>query len=116
MELICSSGSDEASEIAQQRLHHRILDRDEFKRGQYEKAIILGLKDIDDQLYERFKDGNNDSAMCGCTVALCLLNLTEGHLLVANLGDSPIILGKRSDAKSEYNVVSIWPVLIIVML
>ncbi|KAH8427762.1 PP2C family serine/threonine-protein phosphatase [Aspergillus melleus] len=88
-------GSAEASEFAFQSLHSRIADREEFRSGKYEEAIVLGLKDIDDELYERFRGGSDESAMCGCTVALCLLDLTSGSLLVANLGDSPIIWGKK---------------------
>ncbi|KAI9046084.1 PP2C family serine/threonine-protein phosphatase [Aspergillus affinis] len=88
-------GSDEASEFARQSLHSRIADREEFRSGKYEEAIALGLKDIDDELYERFRGGSDESAMCGCTVALCLLDLTSGSILGANLGDSPIILGKK---------------------
>lgn len=68
---------------------------------------MRGLKDIDDELYESFSSGEDESAMCGCTVALCLLNLTEDSLLVANLGDSPVILGKKErEEKNEYEVVS----------
>ncbi|PLB55444.1 protein serine/threonine phosphatase 2C [Aspergillus steynii IBT 23096] len=88
-------GSDEVSEFARQSLHHRIADREEFRAGQFDKAIVSGLKDIDDELYERFRGGSDESAMCGCTVSLCLVDLTGGSLLVANLGDSPVILGTK---------------------
>ncbi|RMJ28809.1 phosphatase [Aspergillus sp. HF37] len=98
-------GSDEASECAQQSLHHRISNNDEFEKGHYEKAITLGLKDIDDELYESFASGKHESAMCGCTVALCLLNLAQGSLLMANLGDSSVILGRREhDGENTYKV------------
>lgn len=67
---------------------------------------MLGLKDIDDELYERFRNGSDESAMCGCTVALCLVDLTGGSVLVANLGDSPVIMGRKEG--DGYRVVSIY--------
>ena len=81
-----------------------IAGREEFRAGEYEKAIVMGLKNIDDALYERFRGGSDESAMCGCTVSLCLLDMTGGSLMVANLGDSPVILGSKDG--DGYRVVS----------
>jgi hypothetical protein len=48
--------------------------------------------------------------MSGSTAAICLINLTEGELVVSNLGDSHVLLAER-DPKTEcpYHIVGVSP-------
>ena len=93
---VVSSGTDVVSEHASQHLHKLILKRPEFNEGRYEEAIRGALQDEDNLLLEGFRKGFTEYAHSGCTVTLCLLNLTAGTLISANVGDSHTILADHN--------------------
>ncbi|EAW11370.1 PP2C family serine/threonine-protein phosphatase [Aspergillus clavatus NRRL 1] len=88
-------GSELVSEHASRNLHLLLAKRPEFDQGNYEAAIRGALADEDAILLETFKNQTTEPAMSGSTVALCFVNLTKGDLVVANLGDSHVILAER---------------------
>ncbi|KAJ5132275.1 Protein phosphatase 2C [Penicillium atrosanguineum] len=94
------SGSGLVSEHATQNLHNLLAQRPELKKGEYAQAIKGALADEDALLLESFKYEYAKPAISGSTVALCLINLTQGELVCSNLGDSHVILAER-DPKTE---------------
>jgi serine/threonine protein phosphatase PrpC len=55
---------------------------------------------------ESFKYESTEPAISGSTVAVCLMNLTKGELVVANLGDSHVILAERDPTtETPYHIV-----------
>ena len=95
------SGSDKVSEHACQHLHKLFLNRPEFQEGDYEGAIKAALQGEDDLLLQGFQQGIEEYAHSGCTVALCLFNLTKGELISANVGDSHTILADHNVRGTE---------------
>lgn len=87
-------GTDLVSDHASRNLHIVIANRPEFAAGDYEGAIKGALGDEDAVLLDSLKE-SVEATEAGSTVAICLLNLTKGDLVVANLGDSHIILAER---------------------
>jgi len=79
-----------------------VAGSEEIQSGDYEWAIRTALKEEDRQLREKgAKKG-------GSTVALCLIDLTDGLLVVGNLGDSHIILAEQDGRDgAKYKLVSI---------
>lgn len=102
-----SSGSELVSEHARRNLHSLIAKRPEFAEGNYVEAIKGALTDEDDMLLDNFKTKSTEPAVSGSTVAICFINLTKGEMIVANLGDSHVVLAER-DPRSEnpYSIVS----------
>ncbi|KAJ5933433.1 Protein phosphatase 2C [Penicillium verhagenii] len=88
-------GSALVSEHASKRLHYLLAKRPEFEKGDYVAAIKAALADEDALLLESFKNDKAEPAISGSTAALCLVNLTQGELVVSNLGDSHVILAER---------------------
>ncbi|KAF7718409.1 Uncharacterized protein PECH_008374 [Penicillium ucsense] len=88
-------GSDAVAEHASKNLHHLLAQRTELPRGDYAIAIKAALADEDALLLERFQRESVEPAMSGSTVAMCLINLTEGELVVSNLGDSHVLMAER---------------------
>ncbi|KAJ5920882.1 Protein phosphatase 2C [Penicillium verhagenii] len=88
-------GSALVSEHASKRLHYLLAKRPEFEKGDYAAAIKAALADEDALLLESFKHDTAEPAISGSTAALCLVNLTQGELVVSNLGDSHVILAER---------------------
>ncbi|OJJ35527.1 hypothetical protein ASPWEDRAFT_172329 [Aspergillus wentii DTO 134E9] len=93
-------GSQLVAEHASRNLHFLLAKRPEFDLGDYEGAIKGALADEDGVLLDRFKNEATEPAVSGSTVALCFINLTKGDLVVANLGDSHVILAER-DPRTE---------------
>jgi serine/threonine protein phosphatase PrpC len=73
-----------------------LAKRPEFAQGDYEAAIRGALIDEDAVLLDTFNNLTTEPAVSGSTVALCFVNLTKGDLVVANLGDSHVILAERN--------------------
>ncbi|KAJ5735062.1 uncharacterized protein N7483_000187 [Penicillium malachiteum] len=92
-------GSGLVSEHASKQLHHLLTKRPEFQKGDYATAIKAALADEDALLLESSKD-STEAAISGSTAAVCLVNLTQGELIVSNLGDSHVILAER-DPKTD---------------
>ncbi|EPS30400.1 hypothetical protein PDE_05351 [Penicillium oxalicum 114-2] len=88
-------GSGEVADHASKNLHNLLAQRSELPRGEYAIAIKAALADEDALLLEKFKFESVEPAVSGSTVALCLINLTEGELVVSNLGDSHVIMAER---------------------
>ncbi|KAJ6141289.1 hypothetical protein N7470_010185 [Penicillium chermesinum] len=91
-------GSEWVAEHASQNLHGLVVKRSEFEQGDYARAIKGALSDEDNMLYKSFKFEAEEPAFAGSTAAICLINLTHGELIVANLGDSHVILAERDPA------------------
>ena len=58
-------------------------------------AIKAAMSDEDCLLLDSFKYESAEPAIAGSTAAVCLVNLTQGELIVSNLGDSHVILAER---------------------
>lgn len=100
------SGSALVAEHASKRLHHLLAKRPELETGDYVAALKAALADEDALLLERFNSDSAEPAISGSTAAVCLVNLTQGELIVSNLGDSHVILAER-DPKTDrpYHIV-----------
>jgi serine/threonine protein phosphatase PrpC len=105
---VCS-GSELVSEHASRNLHAILAKRPEFDEGNYVEAIKGALTDEDGILLDNFKTKSLEPAVSGSTVAICFINLTKGEMVVANLGDSHVVLAER-DSRSEhpYRIVSAY--------
>lgn len=70
------------------------------------EAIKGALTDEDNMLLDSFKTKTSEPAVSGSTAAICFINLTKGEMVVANLGDSHVVLAER-DPRSEqpYSIV-----------
>ncbi|KAJ5628900.1 hypothetical protein N7490_011128, partial [Penicillium lividum] len=93
-------GSSSVADHASKELHHLLAKRPELRKGDYSGAIKAAMVDEDALLLERFKHDTAEPAISGSTAAICLLNLTQGELVVCNLGDSHVILAER-DPKTD---------------
>ncbi|PGH28050.1 hypothetical protein AJ80_00305 [Polytolypa hystricis UAMH7299] len=87
-------GGIDVADHARKTLHNRIAANLSLANGEYENAISNALKEQDQQLYRDYAAGMNDAAEIGSTVALCLVDLTARELIVANIGDSHIVLAE----------------------
>ncbi|KAJ5888398.1 hypothetical protein N7495_008439 [Penicillium taxi] len=90
-------GTGSVSEHASKNLHFLFAQRPEFNKGDYASAIKAAISDEDRVLFKQFMKESEES---GSTVAVCIINFTEGELIVSNLGDSHVILAER-DPKTE---------------
>ena len=95
------SGSAWVAENASMRLHHLLAKRPELEKGDYAAALTAALADEDALLLESFKNDSAEPAISGSTAAICLVNLTQGELVVCNIGDSHVILAER-DPKTNH--------------
>ncbi|KAJ6131532.1 Protein phosphatase 2C [Penicillium sp. IBT 18751x] len=93
-------GSDLVSEHATKNLHGLLARRPELKEGEYVQAIKGAMADEDALLMDDFKHDYAEPGLSGSTVAMCLINLTQGELICSNLGDSHVIFAER-DPKTE---------------
>lgn len=85
-----------------------LAKRPEFDRGDYEAAIKGALEDEDSILLDSFRKHDTNPAVSGSTVALGFVNLSTGDLVVANLGDSHVILAEREPMTDRaFNIVSL---------
>lgn len=96
-----SSGSGLVSDHVHQSLHHLVAQRPELDRQDWAGAIKAALVNEDEILLDRFNNETAEPAISGSTVAICCINLTQGELVVSNLGDSHVILAER-DPKTEH--------------
>ncbi|KAJ5574250.1 uncharacterized protein N7459_008677 [Penicillium hispanicum] len=94
-------GTDLVSDHASKKLHLLFAGRPEFQKGDSAAAINAALAEEDHLLLESFKRDSEEPALSGSTAAVCILNLTQGELVVSNLGDSHAILAER-DPKTEH--------------
>lgn len=97
------------SEHASKKLHYLLTKRPKFHQGDYAAALQSALADEDALLLESFKHDSTEPATSGSTAAVCLVDLTQGELVVSNLGDSHVILAER-DPKTDrpYHIVCYW--------
>ncbi|RHZ46519.1 PP2C family serine/threonine-protein phosphatase [Aspergillus thermomutatus] len=80
---------------AKQHLHRLILESPDIRTGNYEKAIEDAVQQEEKLLLEQFQAGNEVFGKSGSTFSLCLVNLTDGVLVVGNLGDSHVLLAEQ---------------------
>ncbi|EYE94308.1 PP2C family serine/threonine-protein phosphatase [Aspergillus ruber CBS 135680] len=59
----------------------------------YESAIKSAISSEEEQIVQAFKDGEEEYAFAGSTLALVLLDLKSGTLFTGNMGDSKVFLG-----------------------
>lgn len=95
------SGSELVSEHASRNLHYLLSKRPEFDKGHYAEALKGAMTDEDAILLDNFKHKTTEPAVSGSTVAICFVNLTKGEMVVANLGDSHVVLAER-DPRNEH--------------
>lgn len=86
-------------------MHTILKDQPSFRFGDYKTAVKTALAEADKQLYEIWKLGKADAFGSGSTVALCLVDFTRGSVVVANVGDSHVLLGEQSLVFGRYSVV-----------
>jgi serine/threonine protein phosphatase PrpC len=93
-------GGKDASEFAAQHLHHNIFNSSSFIDN-LEDAIIEGFVATDKQFEETGKGGTQTSPGCGSCAVVAILRETEEEreLIVANLGDSRVVLAKQQDGE-----------------
>ncbi|WEW61810.1 protein serine/threonine phosphatase [Emydomyces testavorans] len=96
-------GGPDVSEHASKTVHMNLISSPAFQTGDYEQAIHDAINAEEKQLYDGFARGGNDAATSGSTVALVLVDLTNGELVVANLGDSHIVLGEQIGAQGGFS-------------
>ncbi|CRG86998.1 putative quinate permease [Talaromyces islandicus] len=89
-------GGADTANFASQRLHTILKNQPSFRTGDYKTAIESSLAEVDKQFFDLGKLGKGDPVTTGSTVALCLVNLTTSSAVVANLGDSHVLLGEQS--------------------
>ncbi|GAD92473.1 protein phosphatase 2C, putative [Paecilomyces variotii No. 5] len=94
-------GSALVAEHARKTLPKLLVNRPEFKAGDYETAIREAFFDEDKILLDKFLSDSIEPAVTGTTVALCFANLTKGVLVVGNLGDSHIVLAERDGSGNK---------------
>ncbi|CAK44564.1 phosphatase 2C-like domain-containing protein [Aspergillus niger] len=74
--------------------HITPLASGELRQGNYESAIERAIQAEEEELLQGFWAGEELFAVAGSTAALVVVNLTRGILVVANLGDSHVLLGE----------------------
>ncbi|EAW13228.1 PP2C family serine/threonine-protein phosphatase [Aspergillus clavatus NRRL 1] len=84
---------------ARENLPRFILDSPDLQTGQYENVIESATKQEEALLWKEFKGGNEVCGESGSTLAVCLLDLTDGVLVVGNLGDSHVLLCEQQTKK-----------------
>ncbi|GLA26867.1 hypothetical protein AnigIFM63326_004044 [Aspergillus niger] len=78
--------------------HITPLASGELRQGNYESAIEQAIQAEEEELLQGFWAGEELFAVAGSTAALVVVNLTLGILVVANLGDSHVLLGEADGA------------------
>ncbi|GFF38336.1 hypothetical protein IFM51744_03765 [Aspergillus udagawae] len=91
---------------AKHHLHRLILESPDIQSGNYEKAIEDAVQKEDKLLLDQFNAGNEVFGKSGSTFCVCLVNLTDGVLVVGNLGDSHVLLAEHYPKGWEVNRVT----------
>ncbi|RAL14149.1 uncharacterized protein BO97DRAFT_469400 [Aspergillus homomorphus CBS 101889] len=90
-------GSSKVAIHARENIPKYIKESAELETGDYEGAITEAIRKEEQQLLHEFWEGEDKHALAGTTMALCLVNLTRGVLVVANVGDSDVMLGEERE-------------------
>ncbi|KAF7621303.1 phosphatase 2C-like domain-containing protein [Aspergillus flavus] len=85
-------GSSKVSKHANENILRFLQESPELESGRYEEAIKEAIKKEEAELLKDFRDGEEQFATSGSTAALALVNLTQGFLVIGNLGDSHILM------------------------
>ncbi|KAB8219262.1 phosphatase 2C-like domain-containing protein [Aspergillus novoparasiticus] len=85
-------GSSKVSKHANENIQRFLQESPELESGQYEEAIKQAIKKEEAELLKGFRNGEEQFATSGSTAALTLVNLTQGFLVIGNLGDSHILM------------------------
>ncbi|OGM40288.1 protein phosphatase 2C family protein [Aspergillus bombycis] len=91
-------GSSKVSKHANENIQRFLQESPELESGRYEEAIQEALKKEEAALLKGFRAGEEKFATSGSTAALALVNLTQGVLVVGNLGDSHILMADYTGA------------------
>ncbi|GKZ20033.1 hypothetical protein AbraIFM66951_001625 [Aspergillus brasiliensis] len=91
-------GSDKVAEHASTNIRQSLMASKELEQGNYESAIANAIEAEEKELLQGFWAGEEMFAVAGSTAALVVVNLTKGILVVANLGDSHVLLGEADGA------------------
>ncbi|KAI2962749.1 hypothetical protein CBS147323_7197 [Aspergillus niger] len=86
--------SDKVAEHASKNIRRLLISSGELRQGNYESAIERAIQAEEEELLQGFWAGEELFAVAGSTAALVVVNLTRGILVVANLGDSHVLLGE----------------------
>ncbi|KAB8077033.1 hypothetical protein BDV29DRAFT_154119 [Aspergillus leporis] len=92
-------GSDKVSKHANENIRRFLQESSELEAGRYEEA--KAIKKEEEELLEGFRNGEEELATGGSTVALALVNLTKGIMVTGNLGDSHIIMEDYTGANGK---------------
>ncbi|GAT20783.1 hypothetical protein RIB2604_00802570 [Aspergillus luchuensis] len=92
------SASDKVAEHASKNIRRLLTKSRELRQGNYESAIEQAIQAEEKELLQGFWAGEELFAVAGSTAALVVVNLTRGILVVANLGDSHVLLGEDDGA------------------
>ncbi|BCR98542.1 PP2C family serine/threonine-protein phosphatase [Aspergillus luchuensis] len=90
--------SDKVAEHASKNIRRLLTKSRELRQGNYESAIEQAIQAEEKELLQGFWAGEELFAVAGSTAALVVVNLTRGILVVANLGDSHVLLGEDDGA------------------
>ncbi|OJI87706.1 hypothetical protein ASPTUDRAFT_80838 [Aspergillus tubingensis CBS 134.48] len=90
--------SDKVAEHASKNIRRLLTISKELRQGNYESAIEQAIQAEEKELLQGFWAGEELYAVAGSTAALVFVNLTRGILVVANLGDSHVLLGEADGA------------------
>ncbi|KAE8415588.1 phosphatase 2C-like domain-containing protein [Aspergillus pseudocaelatus] len=85
-------GSSKVSKHANESIRRFLQESPHLGSGLYEEAIKEAVKKEEADLLNEFRDGEEQFATTGSTASLALVNLTQGFLVVGNLGDSHILM------------------------
>ncbi|GMG29439.1 unnamed protein product [Aspergillus oryzae var. brunneus] len=100
------SGSSKVSKHANENILRFLQESPELESGRYEEAIKEAIKKEEAELLKDFRDGEEQFATSGSTAALALVNLTQGFLVIGNLGDSHILMADyTSSSEGATNIV-----------
>lgn len=102
------SGSGIVSKHASQHLPSLLtqsLTSSALNPESYESAIKSAISSEEEQIVQAFKDGEEEYAFAGSTLALVLLDLKSGTLFTGNMGDSKVFLGTLDSGDQVEDVV-----------
>lgn len=108
IKLIKKSGSEIVSRHASQHLPTLLkqsLTSSALSPKGYENAIKQAISEEEELLVQELRDGEEDYAFAGSTLALVLLDLKSGTVVTGNLGDSKVLLGTLDNEDRVADVV-----------
>ncbi|GIK07596.1 hypothetical protein Aspvir_003262 [Aspergillus viridinutans] len=87
-------GSRKVAQHAARHIRELLFEGDALQAGRYEDAIRQAIRKEEEMLLEECQDGEDKFAIAGSTVSVVIINLTQGVMVVGNLGDSHVLMGE----------------------